>query len=534
MRASFHSAGRAVLLVVGLLVTSAAGVVATATPASAFFPHNTFTFSPASGPPGTVISVSGLCNISFDGTLPPTVGSGATNVLVGLSLSNTNPTLVDIPVSANGTSWAGTITVPVGSPSGSYELIADCLRANGTSSGDYPYDPEFFQVLGSTVPTVTLTSSANPSQYSQVLTYTARVSGPAGAPTGNLTETVDGSSVGTVTVPANGVITFTVPVAGGSPLTVSTHAVSVSYSGDGTYVPGTAGLNQVVTAAPTSLIFVGGPATIPFGQTAIVTLKAAFSQPGVGLPAAPGGLVTITTDGQTIIAVAEVDPTTGLATESVSGLQPGPYVLSATLSGPGLVASTATRGLTVTPTSSTSLKASANPGLPGQPVTFTATVAPLAPATGTPTGLVVFSVDGTPVTTGITLVGGKAASGPLALSQGSHLVSAAYSGSGSTYSPSAGTLIESVQQVKTTLSAVPVLQSLPNLRATLSAAGAPLAGQTVIFSTPAGHIICSGVTNAAGTVTCAGGAQAVLSFGYVVFYLGSAAYLPASASGAVF
>ena len=59
------------------------------------------------------------------------------------------------------------------------------------------------------------------------------------------------------------------------------------------------------------------------------------------------------------------------------------------------------------PATTTTVTSSQNPTTVGDPVTFTATVAPTS-VTGTPTGTVQFSVDGTPVGTEQTLVGGTA------------------------------------------------------------------------------------------------------------------------------
>ena len=44
---------------------------------------------------------------------------------------------------------------------------------------------------------------------------------------------------------------------------------------------------------------------------------------------------------------------------------------------------------------STALISSSNPTVSGQPVTYTATVAPTSPATGSPTGSVTFAISGT-------------------------------------------------------------------------------------------------------------------------------------------
>ena len=105
----------------------------------------------------------------------------------------------------------------------------------------------------------------------------------------------------------------------------------------------------------------------------------------------------------------------------------------------------------------TTVSASANPSVYGQPVTFTATVSP-APNGGpafTSAGSVTFSVDGNPLggpvavnaTTGLAL--SPSTSG---LSVGGHTVTAVYTGT-TIFKPSTGTLSQSVQRasVNTTL-----------------------------------------------------------------------------------
>jgi hypothetical protein len=88
------------------------------------------------------------------------------------------------------------------------------------------------------------------------------------------------------------------------------------------------------------------------------------------------------------------------------------------------------------PTTTTTVTSSQNPSTVGDTVTFTATVAPTS-GTGTPTGTVQFSIDGTDVGTAQTLAGGTATYATSGLTAGPHDVSATYSGDLS-FSDSAG------------------------------------------------------------------------------------------------
>jgi hypothetical protein len=93
-------------------------------------------------------------------------------------------------------------------------------------------------------------------------------------------------------------------------------------------------------------------------------------------------------------------------------------------------------------TSTTLTGTTATPNF-GQSDTFTATVAPVSPATGTPAGMVTFSVDGT-TTTVVTLVSGQASWTTSSLQQGPHSVRASYGGQPNTYQASSGTFAVTV------------------------------------------------------------------------------------------
>jgi hypothetical protein len=96
------------------------------------------------------------------------------------------------------------------------------------------------------------------------------------------------------------------------------------------------------------------------------------------------------------------------------------------------------------PATTTTVTSSQNPATVGDPVTFTATVAPVG--TGTPTGTVQFSIDGTDVGTPQTLVGGTASYSTSGLAAGPHDVSAVYSGDAN-FADSAGSLPDGGQTV---------------------------------------------------------------------------------------
>jgi hypothetical protein len=90
-----------------------------------------------------------------------------------------------------------------------------------------------------------------------------------------------------------------------------------------------------------------------------------------------------------------------------------------------------------------------------------------------------------------------------------------------------------VNKRPTSLSATPALPSGISATLTDSNTGAPLSGQTLVF-TAGGSRLCTATTNASGTASCrALGASlgALLHLGYTVSYAGSADYAPSSATG---
>src|SRR5205814_581764 len=71
---------------------------------------------------------------------------------------------------------------------------------------------------------------------------------------------------------------------------------------------------------------------------------------------------------------------------------------------------------------------SADPSLPGQPVTFTDTLGAMPPGTGTPTGTVRFKIDGANSGGPVPLNGGAASYTNSSLSHGAHTIVAEYAG----------------------------------------------------------------------------------------------------------
>jgi len=260
-----------------------------------------------------------------------------------------------------------------------------------------------------------------------------------GLATGTITFT-DGSNVQEVPINSQG-------VAGYSPsnLSVGTHAITLSYSGDASYQPSTAGPFTITIAK-------GNPSIlIPFVQPSVpvggnlqvdVVLGTAYGTP-------PTGNVSVTL-GTTTITAPLASGNKAVATATFMNLQTaGSLTLSVDYPGDAnWIAASATYGsvIVVAPStllaSSTALAVSPASISRGQSTNFTATVQG-APTTGpAPTGVVVFYVNGQALLG--TLVPADqttstaSPSGPVStvyFSNGSNPVVAVYSGD-SVYNPS--------------------------------------------------------------------------------------------------
>ncbi len=159
----------------------------------------------------------------------PVTGSGGTGTLVfavspalpaGLSFNTSNGQITGTPtVPAAMTTYTVTVT------------DTNSASANAT----------FNLSVGQLVTTVALTSSQNPSQFGQPVTFTATVSASGGTPTGTVTFNDNGTPIGTATL-AGGVATFAT-----STLAVGSHTITASYAGTTLFTASTSpGLAQTV------------------------------------------------------------------------------------------------------------------------------------------------------------------------------------------------------------------------------------------------------------------------------------------------
>lgn len=117
------------------------------------------------------------------------------------------------------------------------------------------------------------------------------------------------------------------------------------------------------------------------------------------------------------------------STTAAANSAPGDYPITpSSASGPNYTFDYVAGTLTITQSVTTgAIASSANPALPGVDVTFTMTVAAVAPGVGTPSGTVDFRIDGTVAGSG-TVAGGVATITINSLALGTHTVVAEYAG----------------------------------------------------------------------------------------------------------
>jgi hypothetical protein len=293
----------------------------------------------------------------------------------------------------------------------------------------YGADPNFIASTSSTLlqtvsqaaTATTLLSTGSPAALAQAVTFTALVNSTSpgsGTATGTVTFLDGTMTLGAGTLDGTGQASFTV-----SNLGVGSHSITAVYVGDTNYTGNTsAALVQVVldTLTATSTTITSSGTTSVYSQA--VTFTAIVSS-AAGTPA---GTVTFR-DGITVLGTATLDGS-GQATLTTNGLALGNHAITAVYGGNSIFsASTATALTQNVGQASTiaALNSSAPTPVFGQAITFTATVSPVSPAAGVPTGTVTF-FDASTVLGTAALDGSGNGRFTIVLALGSHSITATY------------------------------------------------------------------------------------------------------------
>lgn len=197
---------------------------------------------------------------------------------------------------------------------GTHDVVA--AYAGNASFNPSTSDP-LSQVVNLTGTTVALTSSLNPSPFGANVTFKATVSSNGGGvPTGSVTFTDAGTTLGGPIALVNGVAEFSIAT-----LAVGTHPITASYGGDGVNSPATGALAQVVTGATTTTTLASSKN--PSAPAEAVTFTATVSSGAAGTIK---GMVTFR-DGTATIGTGTV--TAGKATFTTSTLTVGVHPITA-------------------------------------------------------------------------------------------------------------------------------------------------------------------------------------------------------------
>ncbi len=350
--------------------------------------------------------------VTYSAAVAPTSGSGTPTGSVAFTVGGTP---LCTAVLAGGDGSCTSSAAPVGSDTvtGTYSGDSTFASSSGTAPLSVTTEPTTTQV------SVSPTSVT----FGDEVVYTATVTpSVGGTPTGTVSFAVGSTTLCTATLSAGtgSCPAFNAPV--------GTDTVTGTYSGDGQYAPSTGSTTLTVGPAPltpTTTSVSVSPSSVPFGQQ--VTYSALVSPTsGSGTPT---GSVTFAVGG-TILCTATLSGGAGsctssnapVGTDTVGGSYAGDSTFAASAGNTTLVV---TPPSTATPTTTT-VGVAPSTVTSGQPVTYSATVAPVS-GSGTPTGQVIFSIAGSDLCTA-TLTAGTGSCTSSAAPVGSDIVTGAYSG----------------------------------------------------------------------------------------------------------
>jgi len=459
-------------------------------------------------------------NLALSGS--PSSGPTATTVqanelLFGLITDSRNP--VSLANFVAGTNGTATNCATSGSPTytslsgvgnavpsifGMYCIVAatGTFSANATITTNDRWSALLATYKADTKFTSTaLTADVNPAAFGQTVTLTATVHtwpGLANTPGGNVIFNDGTTTLGTSVLDSNGVATFST-----SSLSVNAHSITAVYAGDSNFDGSTsAALSEVINQASSSTALnVDFNPALP-SQT--VTFTATVTDASAGSSATPGSTVTFK-DSNTTLGTGTLSG--GVATFSTLSLGLGSHSITAVYGGDNNFIGSTSAPLSEVikqANSSTALNVDINPALPGQTVTFTATVTDIsAGLSATPSGTVTFKDSTTTLGTG-TLSGSIATFSTSLLSVGSHSITAVYGGdndfTGSTSSP----LSEVIHQANSSTALnVDINHALPGQIVTFTATVTDTSAGS--NATPGGTVTFKDFNSFLGTGTLSGG-----------------------------
>jgi len=384
--------------------------------------------------------------VSFTASVTPQVGSGPTG---GVQfLVDGNAFGAPVPLSGGSATSPNISTLALG------DHVVQAVYNGSATFGTSTSPAITITVRVPRLPSSTSVSVApSTAVYGQPVTLSSTVgtTSGSGSPTGEVTFTSGGNVLGTVAVDGSGsaeLSTGAVPV--------GSHNVVATYTGDDEYNgSSSAPTSLVVSRADVDVVLLSSNPTPVSGEAVDFTLDVTAQAPGEGVP---GGTAQLRIDG-----VDVGDPvalTGGSATfDPVSTLLAGNHTVAVAYSGDAnfksgsdSVAETVGKAATTA-----TVMVSPSPSAEGQAVTVTANLTAVAPGSGTPTGTVVFTVDGNTLGAAPLVAGSGGSQATIVeseLAPGSYQVVATYAGDaayeGSESSPVSHTVIAGAAVVATT------------------------------------------------------------------------------------
>jgi len=174
--------------------------------------------------------------------------------------------------------------------------------------------------------TTTVTSSNNPSNFGDTVTFTATVSSIA-VPSGSVTFNDSSTVLGTASLNGSGVATFAI-----SSLAIGNHTITAVYGGNANFTGSTGSLNtnpQVVNRARSTTALTSSANPLVFGQSTTFTATVAAVALGVGTPT---GTVQFK-DGVANLGSPVTLSSGTAASPPITSLSPGTHSITAVYSG---------------------------------------------------------------------------------------------------------------------------------------------------------------------------------------------------------
>jgi MYXO-CTERM domain-containing protein len=290
--------------------------------------------------------------VTFKAQLSSTTGTPTGTIQF---LDGANP-LSTQTVSSSGSATFSTNSLTVGSHT---------ITANYQPTGTFGASTaSLTQVINGYATSTALTCLPNPVIYSYPTQFTATVTSASGTPTGSVSFTDNGGSLGTQAL-LNGSAGFADTLS-----SVGTHDIVATYTPTGSFAASSATCSEVVDAFPTTSVLTVAPTTSTYGSP--VTLTAIVSPSRAPAPGTPTGVVTFFNGASSVGTGTLVG---GVATLSPSTLPGGNYHLTCTYGGSTIYASSTCNSVPVVITpalTALALTSSLNPAPYLSTITFTA------------------------------------------------------------------------------------------------------------------------------------------------------------------